>query len=97
VVCYEDRSSGAPVRLHSMDPAARRCTVASTEDDLTMARDDNESYDEWLIQAEDVPIGNHEIALALSTGCFGLVIGFLAGYAVRASISRHRHRQNYMR
>lgn len=35
---------------------------------------------------------NREIALAISAICFGLVIGFLTGYAVRAYISfRHRH------
>jgi len=30
---------------------------------------------------------NQEIALAISAICFGLVIGFLTGYAVRAYIS----------
>ena len=35
---------------------------------------------------------NRAIALAISAICFGLVIGFLTGYAVRAYISfRHRH------
>jgi Na+/glutamate symporter len=37
---------------------------------------------------------NEAIALAISAACFGLVIGFLAGYAVRAYISR-RHRSKY--
>jgi uncharacterized membrane protein (Fun14 family) len=32
----------------------------------------------------------------MSSLCFGLVIGFLAGYAVRAYISRRRHRYRYM-
>jgi uncharacterized membrane protein (Fun14 family) len=39
---------------------------------------------------------NQEMALALSAACFGLVIGFFAGYAVRAYISRrrrHRYRE----
>ena len=33
-------------------------------------------------------MANQEIALALSAASFGLVIGFFAGYAVRAHISR---------
>jgi hypothetical protein len=33
-----------------------------------------------------------QIALAISAASFGLVIGFLAGYAVRACISYLRHR-----
>jgi Na+/glutamate symporter len=39
---------------------------------------------------------NDAIALAISAACFGLVIGFLAGYAVRAYISRRR-RSKYSR
>jgi uncharacterized membrane protein (Fun14 family) len=35
---------------------------------------------------------NQEIALALSATSFGLVIGFLAGYALRAYVSYRRHR-----
>jgi fructose-specific phosphotransferase system IIC component len=42
-----------------------------------------------------VTMANQEIALALSAACFGLVVGFLAGYAVRAYISYIRHRSNY--
>jgi uncharacterized membrane protein (Fun14 family) len=38
---------------------------------------------------------NQEIALAISAACFGLVIGFFAGYAVRAYISHLRHRDKY--
>src|SRR5215472_4591204 len=38
---------------------------------------------------------NQEIALAISAICFGLVIGFLAGYAVRAYISYRHRRSNY--
>jgi uncharacterized membrane protein (Fun14 family) len=38
-------------------------------------------------------MANQQIALALSAACFGLVIGFFAGYAVRAYISRRRHRR----
>jgi hypothetical protein len=38
---------------------------------------------------------NQEIALAISTICFGLVIGFLTGYAVRAHISYRHRRSNY--
>jgi uncharacterized membrane protein (Fun14 family) len=37
-------------------------------------------------------MSNAEISLAISAACFGLVIGFIAGYAVRAYISWHRHR-----
>jgi fructose-specific phosphotransferase system IIC component len=37
-------------------------------------------------------MANQEIALAISAACFGLVVGFLAGYAVRAYISYIRHR-----
>jgi uncharacterized membrane protein (Fun14 family) len=37
-------------------------------------------------------VNDPQIALAISAVCFGLVIGFLAGYAVRAYISRRRHR-----
>jgi uncharacterized membrane protein (Fun14 family) len=44
----------------------------------------------WVI------VDNPQIALAISAVCFGLVIGFLAGYAVRAYISRRRHRYRYM-
>jgi len=40
-------------------------------------------------------MANQEIALALSVACFGLVVGFLVGYAVRAYISYIRHRSNY--
>ena len=35
---------------------------------------------------------NPEISLAISAGCFGLVIGFFAGYATRAYISYLRRR-----
>jgi hypothetical protein len=38
---------------------------------------------------------NQEIALAISGVCFGLVIGFLGGYAVRAYISYLRRHSNY--
>ena len=38
---------------------------------------------------------NQEIALAISAICFGLVIGFLTGYAVRAYISYRHRRSNY--
>jgi uncharacterized membrane protein (Fun14 family) len=34
-----------------------------------------------------------QIALAVSSGSFGLVIGFFAGYAVRAYISYLRRRE----
>jgi NhaP-type Na+/H+ or K+/H+ antiporter len=37
-------------------------------------------------------MANQEIALAITAVCFGAVIGFLAGYAVRAYISYLRHR-----
>jgi uncharacterized membrane protein (Fun14 family) len=40
-------------------------------------------------------VDNPQIALAISAVCFGLVIGFLAGYAVRAYISRRRRRDCY--
>jgi Na+/glutamate symporter len=40
-------------------------------------------------------MANQEIALAISAASFGLVIGFLAGYAVRAYISHQRHRSKY--
>ena len=40
-------------------------------------------------------VDNPQIALAFSAVCFGLVIGFLAGYAVRAYISRRRRRDRY--
>jgi len=33
------------------------------------------------------------IALAVSTLCFGVVIGFIAGYAVRAYVSFLRRRE----
>jgi hypothetical protein len=39
-------------------------------------------------------MGHPDIALALSAVCFGLVIGFLAGYAVRAYLSQLRRRAN---
>jgi hypothetical protein len=35
---------------------------------------------------------NQEIAIAISAAFFGMVVGFLAGYAVRAYISYLRHR-----
>jgi NhaP-type Na+/H+ or K+/H+ antiporter len=35
---------------------------------------------------------NQEIAIAISAAFFGMVVGFLAGYAVRAHISYLRHR-----
>jgi hypothetical protein len=35
---------------------------------------------------------NQEIAIAISAASFGMVVGFLAGYAVRAYISYLRHR-----
>ena len=38
---------------------------------------------------------NQEMALAISAICFGLVIGFLTGYAVRAYISYRHRRSNY--
>ena|SRR6516164_8365615 len=38
---------------------------------------------------------NQEIALAISAICFGLVIGFLTGYAVRAYLSYRHRRSNY--
>jgi hypothetical protein len=38
---------------------------------------------------------NREIALAISAICFGLVIGFLTGYAVRAYISYRRRHPKY--
>jgi hypothetical protein len=38
---------------------------------------------------------NQEIAIAISGVCFGLVIGFLSGYAVRAYISYVRRRSNH--
>jgi uncharacterized membrane protein (Fun14 family) len=34
-----------------------------------------------------------QIALAVSAGCFGFVIGFFAGYAMRAYISYLRRRE----
>jgi len=37
-----------------------------------------------------------EISLAMSVGSFGLVVGFLAGYAVRAYLS-HLHRSRRVR
>jgi len=37
-------------------------------------------------------MANQEIAIAVSAGSFGMFIGFLAGYAVRAYISYLRHR-----
>jgi hypothetical protein len=37
-------------------------------------------------------MANPEISLAISAGCFGLVIGFLAGYGARAYMSYLRHR-----
>jgi Na+/glutamate symporter len=43
----------------------------------------------------NLAMSNAEISFAISTASFGLVIGFLAGYAVRAYISRHRHRSKY--
>jgi Na+/glutamate symporter len=39
-----------------------------------------------------VTMANQGISLAISAACFGLVVGFLAGYAVRAYISHLRHR-----
>jgi len=37
-----------------------------------------------------------EISLAISVGSFGLVVGFLSGYAVRAYLSlRHRKLEKY--
>jgi uncharacterized membrane protein (Fun14 family) len=47
-------------------------------------------------ESSRIAMVNQEIALALSAACFGLVIGFFAGYAVRAYISRrrlHRYRE----
>jgi hypothetical protein len=38
-----------------------------------------------------VAMTQQQIALAISAASFGLVIGFLAGYAVRACISYLRH------
>jgi Na+/glutamate symporter len=40
---------------------------------------------------------NQQIAIAISAAGFGLVVGFLAGYAVRAYISYLRRRPNYNR
>jgi uncharacterized membrane protein (Fun14 family) len=37
-------------------------------------------------------MAHQEIALAISAASFGMVIGFVAGYAVRAYISYLRHR-----
>jgi uncharacterized membrane protein (Fun14 family) len=39
-----------------------------------------------------VAVTQQQIALAISAGSFGLIIGFLAGYAMRAYISHLRHR-----
>jgi hypothetical protein len=39
-----------------------------------------------------VAMTHQQIALAISAASFGLVIGFLAGYAMRAYISYLRHR-----
>jgi hypothetical protein len=49
-----------------------------------------------LLAATAIIVDNPQIALAISAVCFGLVIGFLAGYAVRAYISRRRFRYRYM-
>ena len=38
-----------------------------------------------------------EIALAISVGSFGFVVGFLTGYAVRAYLSYMRHRLSLFR
>jgi hypothetical protein len=35
---------------------------------------------------------NQELAIAISAASFGMVVGFLTGYAVRAYISYLRHR-----
>jgi Na+/glutamate symporter len=40
-------------------------------------------------------MANQEIAIAISAASFGLVVGFLAGYAVRAYLSYLRRRPNY--
>jgi NhaP-type Na+/H+ or K+/H+ antiporter len=40
---------------------------------------------------------NQEIILAISATLFGLVIGFLAGYAVRSYISHRRHFRTWER
>jgi hypothetical protein len=37
---------------------------------------------------------HQEIALVLSAVCFSLIVGFLAGYGVRAYLSYLRHRAN---
>jgi len=39
-----------------------------------------------------VAMASAEISLAISAGCFGLVIGFFAGYAPRAYMSYLRRR-----
>jgi hypothetical protein len=39
-----------------------------------------------------VAMTQQEIALAISAASFGLVLGLLAGYAIRAYISYLRHR-----
>lgn len=41
-----------------------------------------------------VAMTHQQIALAISAICFGLVIGFFAGYPLGAYISYHRHRPN---
>ena len=38
-----------------------------------------------------------EISLAISVGCFGLVVGFMAGYAVRAYLSYLHRRPDLLR
>jgi DNA-binding transcriptional LysR family regulator len=46
-----------------------------------------------IAETSRIAMANQEIALALSAVCFGLGIGFIAGYAVRAYISRRRHQR----
>jgi hypothetical protein len=42
-----------------------------------------------------VMMANPEISLAISATSFGLIVGFLAGYAVRAYISYRRRLKRY--
>jgi hypothetical protein len=46
-----------------------------------------------IVQQAHGVMADPQIALAVSSGSFGLVIGFFAGYAVRAYISYLRRRE----